>query len=190
MLAHEGRSAPYIAAMMGHSLTDTQRHYAHLIDDARLATGKPMVEAIREACAKIEVRPAYAQPVKRHLEAVGVVAYLQGLCESGRRDLNSRPPAPKAARSVIRGSLWLADLASSSGSDGEPGLWARRRCPPLLTTSLPRALASDRRTATSSSRLSRHPRNARTPDPVGHTRKHALRGVPLEAAWVLDSLHS
>jgi hypothetical protein len=57
--------------MMGHSLTDTQRHYAHLIDDARLATGKPMLEAIREARAKIKVRPAYAQPVKRHLEAVG-----------------------------------------------------------------------------------------------------------------------
>jgi len=52
LLAHEGRSAPYIAAMMGHSLTDTQRHYAHLIDDARLATGTSMVAAVREVPAR------------------------------------------------------------------------------------------------------------------------------------------
>jgi integrase len=70
LLAHEGRSAPYIAAMMGHSLTDTQRHYAHLIDDARLATGTSMVTAVREARAKVKVRPRYAQPKQRHLHAV------------------------------------------------------------------------------------------------------------------------
>lgn len=70
LLAHEGRSAPYIAAMMGHSLTDTQRHYAHLIDDSRLAAGTTMVAAVREARAKVKVRPRYAQPRQRHLQAV------------------------------------------------------------------------------------------------------------------------
>jgi hypothetical protein len=70
LLAHEGRSAPYIAAMMGHSLTDNQRHYAHLIDDARLATGTSMVAAVRAARAKVKVRPRYAQPRQRHLQAV------------------------------------------------------------------------------------------------------------------------
>jgi integrase len=60
LLAHEGRSAPYIAAMMGHALTDTQRHYAHMIKDARLALGTTMVDAIRAARASLDVREKYA----------------------------------------------------------------------------------------------------------------------------------
>jgi hypothetical protein len=60
LLAHEGRSAPYIAAMMGHALTDTQRHYAHMIEDARLALGTTMVDAIRAARASLDVREKYA----------------------------------------------------------------------------------------------------------------------------------
>ena len=71
LLAHEGRSAPYIAAMMGHGLTDTQKHYAHLIDDARLSPNTTMVDAIRAARAKTKVRPVYATGQQRHLTAVG-----------------------------------------------------------------------------------------------------------------------
>jgi integrase len=83
LLAHEGRSAPYIAAMMGHGLTDTQRHYAHLIDDARMAPGESMVDAIRSARSNLvgsvdqssethdDVRPVYAKSAGRHLKAVG-----------------------------------------------------------------------------------------------------------------------
>jgi integrase len=71
LLAHEGRSAPYIAAMLGHSLTDTQKHYAHIIDAARLAPGVPMVDAIRAARESRNVRPRYALAARRHLAAVG-----------------------------------------------------------------------------------------------------------------------
>jgi integrase len=71
LLAHEGRSAPYIAAMMGHALTDTQRHYAHMIEDARLAPATWMVDAIREARASLDVREKYAKGGGRHLRAVG-----------------------------------------------------------------------------------------------------------------------
>jgi integrase len=78
LLAHEGRSAPYIAAMMGHALTDTQRHYAHVIDDARLAPAKSMTAAILEAREKVgspdlsatDVREVYAGRKRRHLRAV------------------------------------------------------------------------------------------------------------------------
>jgi integrase len=49
LLAHEGRSMPYIASQMGHGQLETQRHYAHMIEDARLSPGKPMAEAIAEA---------------------------------------------------------------------------------------------------------------------------------------------
>jgi integrase len=49
LLAHEGRSAVYIAAAMGHSLIETQSRYSHIIEDARLSPMKPMVEAIFEA---------------------------------------------------------------------------------------------------------------------------------------------
>jgi integrase len=69
MLAHEGRSAPYIAAMMGHALTDTQRHYAHLIDDARIAPAVSMVDAIA-AAREATVRTMYATTSRRHLRAV------------------------------------------------------------------------------------------------------------------------
>jgi hypothetical protein len=46
--------------MMGHALTDTQRHYAHMIKDARLALGTTMVDAIRAARASLDVREKYA----------------------------------------------------------------------------------------------------------------------------------
>jgi hypothetical protein len=69
MLAHEGRSAPYIAAMMGHALTDTQRHYAHLINDARIAPAVSMVDAIA-AAREATVRTMYATTARRHLLVV------------------------------------------------------------------------------------------------------------------------
>ena len=48
LLIHEGRSLPYVTAALGHaSATTTLRHYVHMIDEARLATGVPMVVAIR-----------------------------------------------------------------------------------------------------------------------------------------------
>jgi integrase len=61
LLAHEGRSAPYIAANMGHSLTDTQKHYAHVIEDARLAPAR----------TENDIRPRYARQPSRHLTVVG-----------------------------------------------------------------------------------------------------------------------
>ena len=53
LLAHEGRSAVYIAAAMGHSLIETQSRYSHIIDDARLSPMKPMADAIYEARAEL-----------------------------------------------------------------------------------------------------------------------------------------
>ena len=49
LLAHEGRSMPYIADQMGHNVIETQRRYMHVIEEAKLAVAKPMVEAIEEA---------------------------------------------------------------------------------------------------------------------------------------------
>ena len=64
LLIHEGRSLPYVTAAMGHaSISTTLRHYAHVFDAARLATGAPMVETIEAARADLEargVRPTYA----------------------------------------------------------------------------------------------------------------------------------
>jgi hypothetical protein len=41
---------PYVAAAMGHaSGVTTLTHYAHLFDEQRLDTAKPMVDAITEA---------------------------------------------------------------------------------------------------------------------------------------------
>jgi hypothetical protein len=57
--------------MMGHALTDTQKHYAHLIDDARLAPGVSMTDAILAARAETDVRHVYATANERHLRAVG-----------------------------------------------------------------------------------------------------------------------
>src|SRR5262249_44510362 len=71
LLAHEGRSAPYSAAMLGHSLTDPQKHYAHIIDSARLAPATSMVDAIIAARAALNVRPRFAKAERRHLRAVG-----------------------------------------------------------------------------------------------------------------------
>lgn len=53
LLAHEGRSPVYIATAMGHSLTETQSRYSHIIHDARLSPMKPMTGAISEARAEL-----------------------------------------------------------------------------------------------------------------------------------------
>jgi hypothetical protein len=53
LLAHEGRSAVYIAAAMGHSLIETQSRYSHILEDARLSPLKPMDDAIYEARAEL-----------------------------------------------------------------------------------------------------------------------------------------
>jgi integrase len=50
LLIHEGRSLLQVAAALGHSSGDTTlRHYAHVFDEARLASGVGMVEAITAA---------------------------------------------------------------------------------------------------------------------------------------------
>jgi len=59
-LAHEGRSAVYIAAAMGHSLIETQSRYSHIIEDARLSPMKPMADAIYEARAELADAGAYS----------------------------------------------------------------------------------------------------------------------------------
>jgi integrase len=57
LLIHEGRSAPYVAAVMGHSRTSTaQDHYGHWFDSRDMRTGVPMEEAVEEARAALEQR--------------------------------------------------------------------------------------------------------------------------------------
>ncbi len=53
-LAHEGRAAVYIAAMMGHSTSRMQDRYSHVIGDAHLRPLQPMSDAICEARSKLE----------------------------------------------------------------------------------------------------------------------------------------
>ncbi len=60
LLIHEGRALPYVTAALGHaSATTTLDHYAHVFDEARLAHGTPMVEAITAARADLERRGVY-----------------------------------------------------------------------------------------------------------------------------------
>ena len=60
LLIHEGRSLPYVTAALGHaSPTTTLNHYAHVFDEARLATGVPMIEAVETARALLEARGVY-----------------------------------------------------------------------------------------------------------------------------------
>lgn len=60
LLIHEGRSLPYVAIALGHaSATTTLNHYAHLFDEARLATGAPMIETIEAARAALVARGVY-----------------------------------------------------------------------------------------------------------------------------------
>jgi integrase len=60
LLIHEGRSLPYVTAALGHaSATTTLNHYAHVVDEARLATGAPMIEAVETARALMEARGVY-----------------------------------------------------------------------------------------------------------------------------------
>lgn len=61
LLAHEGRSAIFIAQAMGHSLTETQRHYTHIIDDATLEISMPMEDAIQ--AARLELSRSGVSPV-------------------------------------------------------------------------------------------------------------------------------
>jgi integrase len=52
LLIHEGRSLPYVTAAMGHaSATTTLTRYVHLLDEQRLGTAVPMVDAISAARA-------------------------------------------------------------------------------------------------------------------------------------------
>ena len=52
---HEGRSVVWVAAMMGHSSATTSlRHYAHLIDDMRLAPMTAMRDAVYQARRELE----------------------------------------------------------------------------------------------------------------------------------------
>lgn len=64
LLIHEGRSLPYVTAALGHSsATTTLRHYAHVIEDAKMAPSVTMVQAILAARAQVEgdrVRDRYA----------------------------------------------------------------------------------------------------------------------------------
>jgi hypothetical protein len=54
LLIHEGRPLLQVAAALGHSSGDTTlRHYAHVFDEARLASGVGMVDAIRAARADL-----------------------------------------------------------------------------------------------------------------------------------------
>ncbi len=60
LLIHEERALPYVTAALGHaSATTTLDHYAHVFDEARLAHGTPMVEAITAARADLERRGVY-----------------------------------------------------------------------------------------------------------------------------------
>ncbi len=54
LLAHEGRAAVYIAAMMGHSTSRTHDRYSHVITDAHLQPLTPMADAITQARPKLE----------------------------------------------------------------------------------------------------------------------------------------
>jgi integrase len=73
LLIHEGRSVPYVAATMGHaSGVTTLTHYAHLFDEQRLGTAKPMVDAIAEA--RRGVRNLYAPAEPRRLRQAAPVA--------------------------------------------------------------------------------------------------------------------
>ena len=78
LLIHEGRSLPYVTAALGHSsATTTLNYYAHLFDEARLATGTPMVatvEAARAALAARGVYPVCTQDAVRVLRSAPVVA--------------------------------------------------------------------------------------------------------------------
>lgn len=51
---HEGRSLAWVAAAMGHAnQTTTLDHYSHMYQEAQLATGLPMSDAIRAARAEL-----------------------------------------------------------------------------------------------------------------------------------------
>jgi integrase len=66
LLIHEGRSLAYVAAFLGHaSVTTTARHYTHLIEESRLGTAVPMVEAIDTARADLERQGVYPMCTKR-----------------------------------------------------------------------------------------------------------------------------
>jgi integrase len=54
LLAHEGRAAVYIAAMMGHSTTRMQDRYSHVIADAHMSPLLPMADAISQARQALE----------------------------------------------------------------------------------------------------------------------------------------
>ena len=55
LLIHEGRSMPYVTAALGHATaTMSLGRYAHLYDEARLATATPMVDAITDARVALE----------------------------------------------------------------------------------------------------------------------------------------
>jgi integrase len=60
LLIHEGRSLPYVTAALGHaSATTTLNHSAHVFDEAGLATGAPMIEAVETARGLLEARHVY-----------------------------------------------------------------------------------------------------------------------------------
>jgi len=67
LLAREGRSMPYIASQMGHSLIETQRHYSHIIEDARLVPGTPMERAVAEARSGRHLEQIWNTHPERHL---------------------------------------------------------------------------------------------------------------------------
>ena len=61
LLIHEGRSAPYVAAALGHSsVTTTLTHYAHIFDEAQLGTAVAMVDAINAARVQVSAERAAA----------------------------------------------------------------------------------------------------------------------------------
>lgn len=76
LLIHAGRSPLAVAAALGHASAETTwNHYAHLFEEARLASSLDPEGAIRAARAAHEptpgVRPECAEVQRRHLRLVG-----------------------------------------------------------------------------------------------------------------------
>jgi integrase len=60
LLAHEGRSLPYIAAQLGHSVEESARTYQHVMTELEDQPRVPAEDAIRQARAKAGLRIGFA----------------------------------------------------------------------------------------------------------------------------------
>jgi site-specific recombinase XerC len=76
LLIHSGRSPLAVAAAMGHASAETTwKHYAHLFEEAQLASSSDPDEAIwrarREVSEESSVRPLCDEEPGRHRRLVG-----------------------------------------------------------------------------------------------------------------------